>query len=133
MMDKLQLIQALINIIQNAVEAMSDMALTKRQVTIKSDHCADGAALITIHNTGAHIAKDKLKHLFEPFFSTKKHGSGIGLALVKRILHSHNGSISVDSSKEAGTFFKIKLPLLAKDLAAKKSTAEDFLPAWLKK
>jgi signal transduction histidine kinase len=68
---------------------------------------------ISVADTGEGIAAADLAHVFEPFFSTKAEGSGLGLALVHRIVHDHGGEIEVQSQAGTGTTFLLTLPLPA--------------------
>jgi two-component system, NtrC family, sensor histidine kinase HydH len=69
-----------------------------------------GRLQISITDTGQGIAETDLPHIFEPFFSTKPEGSGIGLALVYRVVEEHGGSIEVRSRVGEGTTFVLTLP-----------------------
>jgi len=102
--DEVLLRQAFTNLIQNAVEAMP----AGGDLTIKS---STGDFLeITVSDTGPGVSEDMADKIFLPFFTTKDKGTGLGLSLVQKIIVSHGGSISVDSS-ERGATFRIRLPL----------------------
>jgi len=100
--------QVILNLFINAQQAMSDggelMIRTGRQ---KKD------ALIQISDTGSGIAPDKLPHIFDAYYSSRPHGSGLGLPTVKKIIEAHNGTIRVDSELGKGTSFTIRLPIRA--------------------
>ncbi len=96
--------QALINIIQNAVHAMTQGGRLTIRTNIQDNHI-----VISIADTGEGIPKEILADLFMPFFTTKIHGSGLGLAVSQKIVQQHNGAISVTSQKDAGTTVIIKL------------------------
>ena len=70
--------------------------------------------IIKITDTGCGISKDDLSHLFEPFFTTKEKGMGLGLSVVKSIIQSHNGKISLESKAGEGTVVSISFPLVTK-------------------
>ncbi len=97
--------QALWNLCLNAVQAMP--AGGELSVSVGAD---DGTLKISVGDTGEGIAPADLAHVFEPFFSTKPGGSGLGLALVHRIVHEHGGDIEVQSAPELGTTFVLTLP-----------------------
>jgi two-component system sensor histidine kinase AtoS len=102
--DEVLLRQAFTNLIQNAVEAMP----AGGDLTIKS---STGDFLeITVSDTGPGVSEDMADKIFLPFFTTKDKGTGFGLSLVQKIIVSHGGSISVDSSNKGATF-RIRLPL----------------------
>ncbi|HLA00261.1 MAG TPA: ATP-binding protein [Thermodesulfovibrionales bacterium] len=102
--DDILLRQAFTNLIQNAVEAMP----TGGDLTIK--YATSNLLDVMVSDTGPGIAEDMADKIFLPFFTTKDRGTGLGLSLVQKIIVSHGGSISVDSS-ERGATFRIRLPL----------------------
>jgi two-component system sensor histidine kinase AtoS len=72
---------------------------------------AGSTAEVTISDNGEGVEPDDLERIFDPFFSTRESGTGLGLALVHRIVESHGGSITVRSRKEEGSTFILTLPL----------------------
>lgn len=102
--DEVLMRQALQNIIQNGVEAMTNGG--RLRIGVRS---IDGIELI-ISDTGVGIPRDKLDKIFLPFYTTKPRGTGMGLALVHKIILSHGGNIEVDSTAGKGTTFRIYLP-----------------------
>jgi PAS domain S-box-containing protein len=101
-----QIKQVLVNLIKNAMQAMTrDGALT-----VQTGHTPD-AVWISIADTGGGIAPDDISHIFEPFYTTKKKGTGLGLMIVQRIVRQHGGRIEVESNVGQGTTFRISLPL----------------------
>lgn len=100
--------QVILNLFINAQQAMSDggelIIRTGRQ---KKD------AIIQISDTGSGIAPDKLPGIFDAYYSSRSHGSGLGLPTAKRIVESHNGTVAVNSEPGKGTLFTIKLPVQA--------------------
>lgn len=110
MVDAQQLHQALMNIILNSLEAMPQGGKLK----VRSGYDQrDEAIKIEITDTGYGIPEENLPYLFEPFFSSKPEGKGIGLGLsiVYEVIDEHNGSIEVESEVDKGTTFIIKLPI----------------------
>jgi two-component system nitrogen regulation sensor histidine kinase NtrY len=106
--DRYQLEQVLINLIKNAIESFTDDA-ARRQIRIAVTTI--GSTLrIEVTDTGMGIPQDKLDQVFLPFFTTKKEGSGIGLALSKQILYNHKGTISIESAPEKGTSIILEIP-----------------------
>lgn len=96
---------ALLNLIVNGIEAMSDGGT----LTITTTADEKGKCMVKISDTGVGVSKEYIEHIFEPFFSTKKTGNGLGLANTHNIILSHNGSIKVESEEGTGTIFTIKL------------------------
>lgn len=105
--DYAQIQQCLMNLILNAMEAMPQGG----QLTIAGGQ-TDGHLWISVHDTGIGIAKEDLQRIFEPFYSTKADGKGVGLGLsmVYGITREHGGTVVVDSTPGKGTSFKITLP-----------------------
>jgi len=99
--------QMLINLIKNAIEVMQNGGT----ITISMKILQTGNLEIAIRDEGLGIAKDDLKNLFIPFFTTKTAGTGLGLALVKKVVEEHYGKINVESTLGEGTTFIIQLPM----------------------
>ncbi|MEM9858510.1 MAG: ATP-binding protein [Bacteroidota bacterium] len=93
--------QVLINLLKNALEAMSKTQNPELTISWNSDNT------LAISDNGLGIEEDKLDQIFIPFFTTKKEGSGIGLALSQQIMHLHQGKISVSSRTNTGTTFNL--------------------------
>jgi len=100
--------QAVINVAVNALQAMPRGG----QLTVRLSQ-DDGAAALDIEDTGPGIPEEVRHRIFEPFFTTKASGTGLGLAVVKRIVEGHGGELMVHSRPGAGTVFRIRLPLRA--------------------
>jgi two-component system, NtrC family, sensor histidine kinase PilS len=103
--DAQQFRQILWNLCLNAVEAMPEGGELRVAVAIFGDTLE-----VTVGDTGEGIAAGDISHVFEPFFSTKSEGTGLGLALVHRIVQEHGGDIDVRSSPGLGTTFTLTLP-----------------------
>ncbi len=95
------------NLISNAIEATKE-AGTKERVFISAKE-EDGKVVVEVADKGCGIDAEKLERIFEPRFTTKKHGLGLGLAMVKSIVEQASGSVSVRSEKGFGTAFYVKL------------------------
>ena len=109
-LDEKYIKQSLINIIQNAIDAMSDNDDKKKEIYIKLK-TIDNYAVISIKDTGTGMKDETLNKIFEPYFTTKRHGTGLGLTNVVRIIEAHNGNITIESEYGKGSEFIIKLPL----------------------
>ncbi|MFH0909848.1 MAG: ATP-binding protein [bacterium] len=103
--DKQQIRQAFFNIIRNGMQAMPHGGILK--ITLSS---TDRFVAVAFKDTGSGIAPDDLGNIFEPYYTTKSEGSGLGLMIVQRIVRDHGGEIEVDSAPRAGTTFTIFLP-----------------------
>ena len=99
--------QALLNIIKNAMNAMEVSGGTLTVSTrLDGDH-----VVITIRDTGQGMDEATLAKIFEPYFTTKDSGSGLGLTMVFKVIKEHQGEISVTSKKGEGTTFHVSLPV----------------------
>ena len=105
--DEHQLRQALLNLLRNAAEAMKDGGT----LTVEAA-AGEGGPTLRIADTGQGIQPDHLAKIFDPFFSTKEGGTGLGLALTQQIIVEHGGAIEVASEPGRGTTFTVKLPQL---------------------
>ena len=110
-LDERYIKQALINIIQNAIDAMNDNKDDKKKEIYIKLKTIDNYAVISIKDTGTGIKDEDLNKIFEPYFTTKRHGTGLGLTNVVRIIEAHNGNITIESEYGKGSEFIIKLPL----------------------
>ena len=99
--------QALINIIRNGKEAMDG----EGEMMVRSAEVGEDVQ-IEIIDTGAGIPSDKLERIFDPYFTSKRTGTGLGLATTKRIIEDHGGDIHCDSEPGKGTRFDIRLPVV---------------------
>jgi two-component system sensor histidine kinase PilS (NtrC family) len=104
--DPQQFRQAIWNLCLNAVQAMPEGGELRVGASVH-----DGRLEVRVTDTGEGIALDDLPHVFEPFFSTKDQGTGLGLALVHRIVQDHGGEVEVQSVPGAGTTFVVGLPV----------------------
>ena len=103
--DAEQFRQILWNLCLNAAESMPEGGELRVAVAVRGETLE-----VTVTDTGEGIAADDLSHVFEPFFSTKSEGTGLGLALVHRVVQEHGGEIDVRSSPGLGTTFTLTLP-----------------------
>ena len=106
MVDKDKIEIAFLNIIVNAIEAMDDFGTLKISIEIKNERC-----IVTIADNGRGIVKEDLGRLFEPYFTTKERGSGLGLTNTQNIILAHNGSIMMQSELGKGTSVTVSLAL----------------------
>ena len=110
--DEPQLQQAFMNLLLNAVEAMSGNGVDLTVITeIGAGKAGDRRLKIHICDTGMGIAENNLPRVFEAFFTTKKNGTGLGLAICQRVAHEHRGELEVRSEIGRGSTFTISLPL----------------------
>jgi signal transduction histidine kinase len=106
--DKLR--QVFTNVIDNAIDAMESNAGERRlEFGIVSLH--PGAATVVIRDNGCGIAEDRLAKIFNPFYTTKKNGTGLGMGIAKKVMDAHSGRIEVQSEPGTGTEFRLLIPL----------------------
>ena len=116
LLDRAQMEQVFDNLIINAVHAMSDGGhLTLRAASKVDYNGGDGRARtyveIQVSDSGPGIPEERLARIFDPFFTTKPGGTGLGLAVARRIVGLHNGTLQVNSWPGIGTIFTITLPV----------------------
>ncbi len=103
--DDVQLKQVFYNIIKNALQSMPEGGLLQVSLSVTSDFIQ-----ITFTDNGTGIAPEELSNIFNPYYTTKEDGSGLGLMIVERIIREHNGELGVESDLAKGTTINIKLP-----------------------
>jgi signal transduction histidine kinase len=106
--DREKLRQVLINLVENAIDALGSTAGTRRVDLAVAG--VNGSATIQVRDSGPGVPPDALPRLFEPFFSLKEHGTGLGLAIARRTIEAHGGTIDATSTPE-GMTFRVSLPL----------------------
>ena len=109
--DPVQLQQVLLNLVINAFDAMRDTAPSKRNVFIATQSNGDGTVRASVRDHGVGIAEDMRDRLFDPFFSTKTEGLGMGLAIVRSIIEAHGGTITAENVDHCGARFEFVLPV----------------------
>jgi signal transduction histidine kinase len=122
--DKLR--QVFSNVIDNAIDAMESTTAERRiDLAIQT---GEGFATVRIKDNGCGIAADKIGKIFNPFFTSKPNGTGLGMAVAKKIIEAHSGLIKVDSRLGAGTEFLFSIPLAdgARSRPAGVSSVEGF-------
>jgi PAS domain S-box-containing protein len=109
--DPVQLQQVLLNLAINAFDAMRDTPASKRKVLIATQSNGDGTVRTSVRDYGVGISEEMQDRLFDPFFSTKTEGLGMGLAIVRSIVESHGGTITAENADGGGTRFEFVLPV----------------------
>jgi C4-dicarboxylate-specific signal transduction histidine kinase len=107
--DRTQIQQVVLNLIMNAIEAMGSVGTRPRLLLIET--LADvGGVSVCVDDCGLGLDEQVLKHMFEPFYTTKVHGMGIGLAISRSIIEGHGGRIWAERKPVCGAIFKFRLP-----------------------
>lgn len=107
--DPTQVQQALVNLVKNAMQAMTRGGTLTLQTGENQD-----AVWVSVADTGGGIPQEQINRIFEPFYTTKKKGTGLGLMIVQRIIRAHSGRIELDSHVGRGTTFRLWFPLQEK-------------------
>jgi C4-dicarboxylate-specific signal transduction histidine kinase len=115
--DRVQLQQVMMNLIMNGIDAMKDVD-GGREMTIRSERAKDEQLKMSVSDTGAGLPGQH-DQIFKPFFTTKSHGTGMGLSISRSIMESHGGRLWASNGSPRGAIFHITLPVLrASDLEA---------------
>jgi PAS domain S-box-containing protein len=112
--DRIQLQQVIMNLVTNAVEAMGSADEGKRELQIATDKDRDASISITVSDSGPVLEPKSLNRLFEPFYSTKPTGMGIGLSICRSIIEAHEGRIWATANAPRGATLHITLPVSGK-------------------
>jgi PAS domain S-box-containing protein len=109
MADRVQLQQVLMNLMINGIDAMKDVVGT-RELTIKSQRAENDQILVSVNDTGVGLPAQQASQVFEAFFTTKPHGTGMGLAISRSIVESHGGRLWAANNSPRGASFYFVLP-----------------------
>jgi signal transduction histidine kinase len=110
--DEVLLRQAFSNLLRNAVEACTDASVVPKVAVGASVDSKRGTCTVTVDDNGPGVPAGARERIFQPFFTSKKQGTGLGLALVQKIVVSHNGRVSVGTSPLGGARLQIVLPII---------------------
>lgn len=108
-LDRDQIKQAFYNVIKNSFEAMKSRGILRIRTDMDESH-----VLIRFSDTGGGISTENLSRVFEPYFTTKPSGTGLGLLIVRRIVREHGGELSIESSEGRGLTLTVRLPYIEK-------------------
>lgn len=107
--DRVQLQQVVLNLVVNACDAMQDSP-RQRVLSIGTSQTAEGLVQVSVSDTGSGIAPEQLERVFEPFYTTKASGLGMGLAICRRVASVHGGTLTAQSRPGEGAAFRLALP-----------------------
>jgi PAS domain S-box-containing protein len=116
--DQVQLQQVILNLIMNAIEAMTEVSEGSRELLIGSDVDTSDGVIVTVRDSGPGLKPGSLNHLFDPFYTTKPTGLGMGLSICRSITEAHGGRMWATANVPRGTVFQFVLPLHHKDDAS---------------
>jgi len=113
--DRVQLQQVVVNLILNAVEAMSTVENGARELSISTEQCETGGIKVAVSDSGPGIDPQHLQRVFEPFYTTKASGVGMGLSICRSIIDGHGGRLWAEANEQHGTVFRFTLPATQDD------------------
>ena len=108
--DRIQLQQVILNLVVNGIDAMKDTPGENRIISIRTAR-VEKFTQLSVSDRGPGIPEEKLKEVFEPFFTSKAEGMGMGLSIARTIIEAHNGQIRAKNRDHGGASFRIKFPL----------------------
>jgi signal transduction histidine kinase len=106
---RIQLQQVILNLVMNSIEAIKDTPNEKPIITIRTSR-VENLAELSVSDRAPGIPEDELKEVFEPFFTIKAEGMGMGLSIARTIIEAHHGLIRAKNRDHSGASFRIKLP-----------------------
>lgn len=109
--DRIQLQQVLLNLMLNAFDAMQSVSAGGRELVVRSQYSDADGAIVAVRDTGTGIAPITIERLFEPFFTSKPDGMGMGLSICRRIIENHGGRIWAENNSDRGATFQFSLPV----------------------
>ena len=122
--DRVQLQQVVLNLILNAVEAMGSVEAGARELLIRTEH-DDAGVLVVVRDSGPGIDPTHLKRVFEPFYTTKSGGTGMGLSICRSIIDAHGGRLWAEANRPRGTVFQFTFPNAEKLMNSPARSIED--------
>jgi signal transduction histidine kinase len=108
--DRVQLQQVLLNLIVNAVEAMNGVSEGARELLVSTGKAEAGGVLVAVRDSGPGLAPVTLERLFEPFYTTKSSGLGLGLPICRSIIEAHGGRLWANANVPRGAIFQFTVP-----------------------
>jgi two-component system, LuxR family, sensor kinase FixL len=115
--DRIHLSQVLLNLIMNAMDAVGGASDSRRQVTIEARSTPNGCCEMSVGDSGPGIAPEALDQVFEPFFTSKNDGMGIGLSISRSIVEAHGGKLWAENGLRGGATFRFTVPMHAATFA----------------
>jgi signal transduction histidine kinase len=109
--DRIQVQQVLLNLLMNAIEAMSGADEGPRELWVSSEIGESTDVLIAVRDSGSGLDPKSLDHLFDAFYTTKPHGLGMGLAISRSLIEAHGGRLWATAHVPHGTVFQFTLPM----------------------
>jgi signal transduction histidine kinase len=108
--DRVQLQQVLLNLVVNAIQAMATIADGAGDLLITTAPAGSDSVLVRVADSGPGLDPQMLEHVFDPYYTTKPHGMGMGLAICRSIIEAHNGRLWASANEPSGAVFQFTLP-----------------------
>jgi C4-dicarboxylate-specific signal transduction histidine kinase len=109
--DRVQLQQVILNLVMNAIEAMSEVRDGTRELLINTNEVKSGGVLVAVSDTGPGLSQTNPERIFEPFYTTKPSGLGMGLSICRSIIEAHGGRLWAMPNEPRGAVFYMMLPI----------------------
>ena len=113
--DRVQLQQVLLNLIMNAADAMANTASAEKRLLVRTERLDGNGIRVSVTDSGTGMAPEIVEHIFDPFFSTKPSGMGLGLKVCRTIITAHGGQLEGKNNPGRGATFHFTLPAAKKD------------------
>jgi PAS domain S-box-containing protein len=113
--DRVQLQQVVLNLILNAIEAMGSVEERARLLSVRTKQRGAKGILVAVHDSGPGVDPEHLKRVFEPFYTTKNSGLGMGLSICRSIIDAHGGQLWAEANEPRGAIFQFTLPAAHED------------------
>ncbi|MBI3776552.1 MAG: PAS domain S-box protein [Gammaproteobacteria bacterium] len=110
--DKILVEQVILNLVRNAIEAIAHAGGTRREIVIATGARDDGTLEVAVRDTGPGLPQNVAENIFQPFFTTKPQGMGMGLTLSLSIVKAHDGQLTAEANTGQGTTFRLVLPAI---------------------
>jgi PAS domain S-box-containing protein len=108
--DRVQLQQVVLNLVLNAIEAMGSVEERARMLSIRTEQRGPEGILVAVHDSGPGVDPEHLQRVFDPFYTTKNSGLGMGLSICRSIIDAHGGRLWADTNEPRGAVFEFTLP-----------------------
>ena len=108
--DKVQLQQVMLNLLLNAFQAMKDCPVNDRQVTVRTELDGGHKLIVAVRDPGEGLKEDQLEKMFQPFYTTKNNGLGLGLAISRSIVEAHGGRLWAQNNSDRGATIMFTVP-----------------------
>jgi len=126
--DRVQLQQVILNLVRNAVDAMRDVNDRPRHLLVRAESDADGRARLVVKDAGVGLDAQAMERLFDPFYTTKDEGMGIGLSVSRSIIENHGGKLWAEANDGPGATFSFSIPRLTGNATGDRTGGEAWTP-----